>query len=84
MHTVKPLDVESLLEHASRVAAIVVIEEHNIIGGLGGAVAEVLAETGFDPVKRFKRIGIPDIFPRRLRLAGEHDGPVPHHRGSHG
>lgn len=63
MHTVKPLDTEALLEHASRVSAVVAIEEHNIIGGLGGAVAEILAEAAFDPAKRFKRIGIPDVFP---------------------
>jgi transketolase len=63
MHTVKPLDTEALLSHASRVKAIVTIEEHTIVGGLGGAVAEVLAEAGFNPAKRFKRIGIPDVFP---------------------
>ena len=63
MHTVKPLDTEALLAHASRVDAIVTIEEHTIVGGLGGAVAEVLAEAGFNPAKGFKRIGIPDVFP---------------------
>ena len=63
MHTVKPLDTEALLSHASRVKAIVTIEEHTIVGGLGGAVAEVLAEAGFNPAKPFKRIGIPDVFP---------------------
>ena len=63
MHTVKPLDVEALLAHAGRVRAVVTIEEHTVIGGLGGAVAEVLAERAFEPVKRFKRIGIEDVFP---------------------
>ena len=63
MHTVKPLDVDALVAHAARVAAVVVIEEHSIIGGLGGAVAEVLAESGFNPAKGFRRIGIPDVFP---------------------
>ena len=38
------------------------IEEHTIIGGLGGAVAEIIAEANFNPSKRFKRIGIPDVF----------------------
>jgi transketolase len=42
---------------------IVTVEEHTIIGGLGSAVAEIIAEAGFNPAKRFKRIGIPDVFP---------------------
>jgi transketolase len=63
MHTVKPLDIDAILLHAARVHAIVTIEEHTIMGGLGGAVAEVLAEAGFNPAKRFKRIGLPDVFP---------------------
>ena len=63
MHTVKPLDTEALLSHASRARAIVTIEEHTIMGGLGGAVAEVLAEAGALAAKRFRRIGLPDVFP---------------------
>lgn len=61
--TVKPLDTEAILDHAGPVRAIVTIEEHTIIGGLGSAVAEIVAEAGFDPAKRFKRIGLPDAFP---------------------
>jgi transketolase len=63
MHTIKPLDVDGFMRLAAPVDAIVVIEEHTILGGLGGALAEVVAEAGFEPAKRFKRIGIPDIFP---------------------
>ena len=63
MHTVKPLDVEALLLHAGRVQAIVTVEEHIVGGGLGGAVAEVLAEAGPLGAKRFRRIGLPDAFP---------------------
>jgi transketolase len=63
MPTVKPLDVATLLDAAAPVDAIVAVEEHTILGGLGGAVAEVVAEAGFDPAKRFKRIGLPDVFP---------------------
>jgi len=63
MPTVKPLDAESFLTHARRADAIVSIEEHSIVGGLGGALAEVIAEAGFEPARRFKRIGIPDVFP---------------------
>ncbi|MQF95131.1 MAG: transketolase [SAR202 cluster bacterium] len=61
--TVKPLDTEAILDHAAGVSVIVTVEEHTILGGLGSAVAEIIAETGFNPAKRFKRIGIPDVFP---------------------
>lgn len=60
--TIKPLDVDAILDRASLVPVIVTAEEHTIIGGLGSAVAEVIAEANFDPAKRFKRIGIPDVF----------------------
>lgn len=62
-HTVKPLDRETILEYAVAAPVIVTIEEHTIIGGLGSAVAEAIAEANFDTPKRFKRIGIPDVFP---------------------
>lgn len=63
MHTVKPFDTEGLIAQAGRVPAIISIEEHTVIGGLGSAVAEALAEANFTEPKRFKRIGIPDVFP---------------------
>ncbi|MBI2820292.1 MAG: transketolase [Acidobacteria bacterium] len=58
MHTLKPLDEEAVRSAARDTSAIVTIEEHSLIGGLGGAVAEVLAEENRRPVV-FKRIGIP-------------------------
>ena len=61
MHTVKPLDTEAVLKAASETSAIFTIEEHSIIGGLGGAVAETLAESGNFQVY-FKRLGIPSTF----------------------
>ena len=61
--TIKPFDTEAVIEQASRVQAIVTLEEHNIIGGLGSAVAEAIAEANFDAPRRFKRIGLPDVFP---------------------
>ena len=64
MPTIKPLDEKAILEWASQVPVIVTVEEHTRIGGLGSAVAEVVAEAGFDPAKRFKRIGLPDAFPQ--------------------
>jgi transketolase len=63
LHTVKPLDSECILQYADRAPVIVTIEEHTVIGGLGSAVAEIIAEANFDSPKRFKRIGIPDVFP---------------------
>ena len=63
MHTVKPFDAAALIEHARRVRAVVTIEEHTVLGGLGGAVAELLLEAGLEPAPRFKRIGIEDVFP---------------------
>lgn len=63
--TIKPLDQDAILEHASKVAVIVTVEEHLVIGGLGSAVAEIVAEANFNPGKRFKRIGIPDVFPEQ-------------------
>ena len=65
LHTVKPLDESLFLEMADSVKAVVTIEEHTVLGGLGGAIAEIVAETPFEQPKRFKRIGIPDRFPDR-------------------
>jgi len=63
MPTIKPLDCEAVLDLAAPVRAIVTVEEHTILGGLGSAVAEVLAEANFHKPKRFKRLGLPDVFP---------------------
>ncbi|KKN79330.1 hypothetical protein LCGC14_0341120 [marine sediment metagenome] len=68
MHTIKPLDTEVIIKAARETKAIITIEEHSIIGGLGSAVAEVLAESG-EPVY-FKRMGIPDRFCSEV---GTHD-----------
>ena len=62
-HTVKPLDFEAIMETLQRVHVVVTVEEHSAIGGLGSAVAEIVAEANFDTAKRFKRIGLPDLFP---------------------
>lgn len=63
LHTVKPFDAEAVLAQAARVRAVLTVEENSILGGLGGAVAEVLAEAGLPNAPRFKRLGIPDVFP---------------------
>jgi len=62
MPTIKPFDSAALLERAAVTPVIVTIEEHTTIGGLGSAVAEVIAEAGFQSGKRFRRIGISDVF----------------------
>jgi transketolase len=61
--TIKPLDVEAILDLSSQVSAIVTVEEHHVTGGLGSAIAETISEADFDSLKRFRRIGIPDRFP---------------------
>jgi transketolase len=60
MHTIKPLDEKLVLKCARDTTAIVTVEEHSVIGGLGGAVSEVLAEKG--SAVPFKRIGVQDMF----------------------
>ena len=60
MHTLKPLDQETVLRCARETGAIVTVEEHSVNGGLGSLVASVLLENGFHG--KFKRIGLPDEF----------------------
>jgi len=65
MHTIKPLDVEAVLAASLETGGIITIEEHSIIGGLGSAVAEVLAELSNVNVT-FKRMGMKDSFCRQV------------------
>jgi transketolase len=65
MHTLKPLDEEAVLAAARETRAMLTIEEHSIIGGLGSAVAELLAETE-DVRIPFKRLGVPPRFSPRV------------------
>lgn len=59
--TVKPLD-PALIASAASAPAVVVIEEHTVVGGLGGAIAEACMSAGSAP-RRFLRIGLEDIYP---------------------
>jgi transketolase len=59
MPCVKPLDTETVIQVAQATGVVITVEDHNIIGGLGSAVAETLIENY--PVK-MKRIGIEDVF----------------------
>jgi len=61
MHTLKPLDNDAVLSAAHDTRAIASLEEHSIIGGLGSAVAEVLAEAD-GPRVPFRRFGLPPSF----------------------
>ncbi len=65
MHTVKPLDEEAVLAAARETRGVVTVEEHSILGGLGGAVAEVLAESALSGVP-FKRLGVPSEYATRV------------------
>jgi transketolase len=60
IHTVKPLDIDLIKDLANSGKPIFTVEEHSIIGGLGSAVSEVLAENNYNVP--FKRIGLPDEF----------------------
>jgi transketolase len=60
MHTIKPLDEKLVLDCAKQTNAIITAEEHSIIGGLGAAIAEVLAEKNIST--KFLRMGVKDTF----------------------
>jgi transketolase len=78
MHTIKPLDEQAVLEAAGSSRAVMTVEEHNVLGGLGGAVAEVLAEAGSaTPLHRhgirdtYVAVGPPTHLYRHYRLDAE-------------
>jgi transketolase len=70
MHTIKPLDTVAVEQAAVETNAIVTVEDHNVIGGLGGAVAECLAERGLG---RLVRVGLKDTFARSGSSADLYD-----------
>ena len=59
IHTVKPLDTETLTTAARATGSVLTVEDHSVLGGLGGAVAEALSESYPVPVKR---LGAPDVY----------------------
>lgn len=65
LHTVKPLDAEALIEAAASTRLVVTVEEHSIVGGLGSAVLEALADGMRGSLPRVRRLGIPDRFSTR-------------------
>ena len=61
IHTIKPIDKELIVKSAKETKRIITIEDHNIIGGLGSAVCEVLSE---EYPTKVERMGVPDTFGR--------------------
>ncbi|MDF2672104.1 MAG: transketolase family protein [Clostridiales bacterium] len=59
IHTIKPIDIDGIVSSVKKTGAAVTCEEHNVIGGLGSAVCEVLGENYSAPVKR---VGVMDTF----------------------
>lgn len=59
IHTIKPLDADAIVTAAKETGRVLTIEDHSVLGGLGGAVAEILSEN--QPTK-MKRIGVYDTF----------------------
>jgi transketolase len=59
IHTLKPIDQDIIVKASEETGALVTVEEHNIIGGLGSAVAEVLGSVHPAPMER---VGIPDMY----------------------
>ncbi|MBI3553542.1 MAG: transketolase [Elusimicrobia bacterium] len=62
-HTVKPFDSKTVVAAARKARAVLSLEEHTVLGGLGSAVAEALSEAPFEKAPRFKRLGLPDVYP---------------------
>ncbi|MGI6249119.1 MAG: transketolase family protein [Acutalibacteraceae bacterium] len=60
MHTIKPIDREAIEKAVMDTRRIITVEDHNVIGGLGSAVAEVIADLGKGCA--FRRLGIQDVF----------------------
>jgi transketolase len=60
VHTLKPVDTQTVVKLASAAKAVVAAEDHQIIGGLGSVIAETMADAGVG--RRLLRIGLPDVF----------------------
>jgi transketolase len=60
VHTIKPIDEEAILKAVTETRRILVVEEHNVIGGLGSAVADVIAASGKGCA--FAKSGLPDCY----------------------
>jgi transketolase len=78
VHTIKPLDAETVIKEAKRTGAVVTVENHNIINGLGSAVAEVLVENCPTVMERvgvrdhFGEVGKKDFLMEKYGLKAKH------------
>lgn len=78
MHTIKPIDSELIIEYAKKTGGIITCENHQVINGLGSAVAEVLSENYPTRLKRigindeFGEVGTQDYLQERFELTAEH------------
>ncbi|QWR77153.1 transketolase family protein [Candidatus Magnetomonas plexicatena] len=61
IHTIKPFDTEIILKAINETGALLSVEEHSVIGGLGSCISEIIAESGHSV--KFKRMGLNDTFP---------------------
>ena len=81
VHSLKPFDADPVLAAARETGGIITVEEHNILGGLGGTVAETCLEAGTAP-EFFRRLGLQDQYPsvvgdqKYLRAAYGMDAPA--------
>lgn len=73
MHTMKPIDKEAILTAVHDTRRIITAEDHTVIGGLGGAVSEIIAESGMSCA--FRRLGLQDTF----SPIGYHEDLMSHH-----
>jgi len=76
VHTVKPLDQKKIKEYILTIPNILTVEEHNVSGGLGSAVAEMIADQLGDSKPAFKRMGFPDCYPDKY---GQQDKMIQHY-----
>lgn len=77
-HTIKPIDKETIIKSAKKTGKVITLEEHQIMGGLGSAVAEILSENYPVPIKfmgikdRFGESGTPEELLEKFKLTHEH------------
>ena len=74
MHTIKPIDRETIIKAVRETRRIITVEDHTIYGGLGSAVAEVIVDSG--KTCAFRKLGIPDVF----SIIGYHEDLMSHYK----
>jgi transketolase len=72
VHTVKPLDEESVLEHARAASVVLTVEENVAIGGFGSAITDLLVTELGSSLPHLVRLALPDAFPRKYGTQNDH------------